>query len=117
MTGHKIYTRVLNLLGYINHDNSITPDAELQGRALHALNQILIDLKQEEVADMDCEINLSQSSIEALIYGVAMILSLSGCDAEINRVFTQIYNSKRSTALSEICVVTDVLPTVIEGEN
>ena len=117
MKGYDIYKRVLNLLGYVNHDDTIATDNELYGRALHALNQVLMDLKQDEVADMDCVINISKPSMEALIYGMAMMLSLSGCDAELNRVFTQIYNSKRSAALSEIGAVTDVLPTVIEGEN
>jgi hypothetical protein len=55
--------------------------------------------------------------MDALVYGVAMILSLIGFDSELNRVFTQIYNSKRSAALNEISAVTDVLPAVVEGES
>ena len=117
MKGHEIYKRVLNLLGYINQDDVITDDSTLYSRALDALNQILLDLKQEEVKDLESDINIPKLSMEALVYGMAMMLSLIGCDNELNRVFTQIYNAKRSAALNEITAVKDVLPTVIEGED
>jgi hypothetical protein len=117
MKGYEIYKRVINLLGYVNQDDSISADNALYRRALYAFNQILVDLKQDEVKDLNCEINIPKASMEALVYGVAMVLSLIGCDAELNRVFTQIYNSKRSAALSESATVVDVLPTVIEGEG
>lgn len=117
MKGYEIYKRVLNLLGYVNQDDAVTADNALYRRAVYVMNQILLDLKQEEVKDLNCDINISKISIEALIYGMAMMLSLTGYDSELNRVFTQIYNSKRSAALSEITAVKDVLPTVIEGED
>ena len=117
MNGNEIYKRVINLLGYINYDDAVTYDTLLHCRALYALNQILVDLKQEEVKDMDVAINIPKASMDALVYGMAMMLSLIGCDSELNRVFTQIYNSKRSAALNEISAVVDVLPTVVEGES
>ena len=117
MKGYEIYKRVLNLLGYINQDDIITSDDALFRRALYAMNQILADLKQDGVKDLNYDINISKSAEEALVYGMAMMLSLIGGDSELNRVFTQVYNSKRSSALSEITAVTDVLPTVVEGED
>ncbi len=117
MKGYEIYKRVLNLLGYENYDDTVTADGTLYRRALYALNQILVDLKQDEVEDLNSVINIPKASMDALVYGVAMILSLIGCDSELNRVFTQIYNSKRSAALNEISAVADVLPTVVEGES
>lgn len=117
MKANDIYKRVINLLGYINYDDAMTDDSALYARALHAINQILVDLKQQEVETMESVIDIPKASVEALVYGTAMMLSLIGCDSELNRVFTQIYNAKRSTALSEISAITDVLPTVIEGEG
>lgn len=117
MKGYEIYKRVLNLLGYVNQDDVITADNTLYRRAIHALNQVLSDLKQEEIADLNCVIEAPKATMEAIVYGMAMMLSLIGCDSELNRVFTQIYNSKRSAALNEVTSVTDVLPTVIEGED
>ena len=117
MKGYDVYKRVINLLGYVNQDDAITSDNALYRRALHVMNQVLVDLKQEEVEDLNCNINLSRVTIDALVYGMAMLLSLIGCDAELNRIFTQIYNSKRAAVLNEITIVTDVLPTVIEGES
>lgn len=117
MKGYEIYKRVLNLLGYINQDDIVTSDEALFRRALYAMNQILADLKQNEMKDLNCDINISKVTEEALVYGTAMMLSLIGGDSELNRVFTQVYNSKRSAALNEITAVTDVLPIVVEGED
>ncbi len=115
MKGYEVYKRVLNLLGYINNDDSITSDSALYKRALYAINQILLDLKQEEIESMNDSINIPKSSVEALIYGVAMLLALIGGDGERNRLFAELYNAKRSAALSEINTVSDVMPNVDGG--
>lgn len=116
MKGNEAYKRVLNLLGYLNNDDSITSDISLYKRALHAFNQILVDLKQQEINGLECEIDIPKASCEALIYGVAMLLSLTSGDSERNRIFTEIYNAKRSAALSNIDAVSDVMPTTFGGE-
>ena len=117
MKGHDVYKRVLNLLGYINNDDNISSDNALYSRALHVINQILIDLKQQEIADMNSEINISAVCGEALIYGVAMLLSLIGGDGNMNSIFTAIYNSKRCAVLNSTDVIVDTLPVVNEGED
>ena len=117
MTGNDLYERVMNLLGYVGNYDSITEDSVLYKRTLHVINQVLIDLKQEEISDMNCTLNMSGAHIEALIYGVAMMLSLIGGDGNLNRIFTDIYNSKRSGVLCETDTVTDLLPTPVEGED
>ena len=117
MTGNDLYERVMNLLGYVGNYDSITEDSVLYKRTLHVINQVLIDLKQEEIGDMNCELNLSGAYIEALVYGVAMMMSLIGGDGNINRIFTDIYNSKRSAVLNETDSIVDLLPTPVEGEG
>ena len=116
MKGHDAYKRVLNLLGYLNNDDLVTSDISLYNRALHAFNQILLDLKKEEISDLSQEINITKAECDALIYGVAMMLSLACGDGERNRIFTDIYNAKRSTVLSGIDTVSDVMPTTVGGE-
>lgn len=115
MKGYEVYKRVLNLLGYMNNDDSITSDNALYKRALYAINQILTDLKQKEIEGMNDSIDISKVGGEALIYGVAMLLSLIGGDGERNRLFTELYNAKRSAALCEINTVSDVMPNVDGG--
>ena len=117
LTGNDLYERVMNLLGYVGNYDSITEDSVLYKRTLHVINQVLIDLKQEEIGDMNCELNLSGAYIEALVYGVAMMMSLIGGDGNINRIFTDIYNSKRSAVLNETDSIVDLLPTPVEGEG
>ena len=117
MNGHNVYERVLNLLGYINKDDEVSVDELLYNRTLHVINQILIDLKQEEINDMNSELNISASCYEALIYGVAMMLSLIGGDGNKNGIFTDIYNSKRCAFLNKTDQIVDTLPVVSEGED
>ena len=115
MKGYDLYKRVLNLLGYMYSDDSITSDNLLYKRALYAINQILSDLDQNEIADMNCEIKLSKPQLDALIYGVAMLLSLIGGDGERNRLFTNLYNAKRGAVLNRVDAVTDAMPKVDGG--
>lgn len=115
MKGYEVYKKVLNLLGYMNNDDSITADSALYKRALYAINQILLDLKQAEIEGMNDVINIPKPSVEALVYGVAMLLSLIGGDGERNRLFTELYNAKRSAALNEVDTVLDVMPNIDGG--
>lgn len=113
--GYDLYKRVLNLLGYMYSDDSITSDNLLYKRALYAINQILSDLGQNEIADMNCEIKLSKPQLDALIYGVAMLLSIIGGDGERNRLFTNLYNAKRGAVLNRVDAVADAMPKVDGG--
>ncbi len=115
MKGYDLYKRVLNLLGYMYSDDGITSDNLLYKRALYAINQILLDLGQNEIEDMNCEINLSKAQLDALVYGVAMMLSLIGGDGERNRLFANIYNAKRGGALNTVDNITDAMPNIDGG--
>ncbi len=116
MKANEVYKRALNLLGYVDSDDTVVPDSALHKRTIHIINQILADLKQNEIENMNAEINISKICLEALVWGVAMLLSISTADADKNRVFTSIYNSKRSAALCETDTVTDKIPNVGLGE-
>ncbi len=116
MKGYEVFKRVLNLLGYINTDDAIGNDNSLYQRSFYLINQILSDLKQKEIENMNDEINIPEKSLEALFYGVAMLLALSNGDGSKNSLFAGIYNSKRSAALSESEKIADNMPKVTWGE-
>ncbi len=116
MKAYEVYKSALSLLGYVDSDDRIVPDNTLYKRAIAIINQTLTDLKQNEIENMNSEINISKSCLEALIWGVAMLLSISTADADKNRVFTSIYNSKRTAALCEAETIEDKLPNVNLGE-
>ncbi len=117
MTGYDVFKRSLNLLGYTDSDDRLSPNNDLYLRSIHIINQIAVDLKQDEISDMNAEINMPQRLTEALPYGVAMLLALSSGDANKNSLFAEIYNAKRASALCEKQTVEDKLPYVVLGED
>ena len=116
MTGYELLKRVLNLLGYVYTDDKITHDSGLYKRSFYIINQILNDLNQAEIEDMNAEIKIPKKSLEALPYGVAMLLALTSGDSNKNHLFTEIYNSKRSAALCQKDNIEDKMPNVTMGE-
>ena len=115
MTGYDIYNKVLNLSGNINHIDDGFSEQIILERMPDIINQICFDLKIPTIKALENEINATEAQIDALCYGAAMLLSLSGGETEKNRLFTQIYNAKRAAVLSEIQKIQDRLPTVSYG--
>lgn len=115
MTGNDVFERVLNLLGYINSYNAKVDKESLLNRAPQIINQICLDLKIPQINRLSDEIDANASAQEALCYGVAMLLALIEGDGDNNKVFADIYNAKRMTALSSKTVIEDKLPTVSYG--
>lgn len=115
MTGYDIYKKTFDLLGY--GDNTYSPKtAEIsEKRCFESLNIILSDLKSDTVKNVSEELSVSPAVSEALIYGVAMLISLGVGDGERNRIFTELYNAKRAAALAAVDHVGDRLPSS-EGE-
>lgn len=116
LKGNDAYKTALNLLGYLNTDDRISPDGEMYKRAVCVINQILIDLKQDKIGGLYDEISITPQAAEALPYGVAMLFALINGDSNKNSLFTEIYNSKRAAALCEIDKITDKMPNVVLGE-
>ena len=116
MTGNDAYKIALNLLGYLNTDDRISPDGDIYKRALYLTNQILANLKQPKITALNDEISITPAAFEALPYGMAMLFALVSGDSSKNSLFTEIYNSKRAAALCEADKVIDRMPNVLLGE-
>ncbi len=115
MTGYDVYKRVLNISGYLNNGEVVVGEQSLTQRMPDIINQICQDLDIPQINSLEDSINAASQKIDALCYGTAMLLSLSEGEIEKNRLFTQIYNSKRMTALSKNEQIVDTLPTTSYG--
>ena len=115
MKGNDIFKRVLNLLGYINSRSVMADSENLLIRALDIINQICLDLKIPQISRLSDEIKADEKALEALCYGTTMLFSLIEGDNAVNKIYTDIYNAKRMTALSSKTVIEDKLPTVSYG--
>ena len=113
MNGYDIYRRVMSLLGYSLPDNP--SDDRRLSRVLHILNQLASDLKLDPVSSVSQEIKATELKAEALCYGCAMLLALAEGDGAKNRLFADIYNAKRASALSGCEIIEDTLPDVGSG--
>ncbi|MBQ6848129.1 MAG: hypothetical protein IJO62_04375 [Clostridia bacterium] len=111
MTGYDIYKRVCSLLGYKDFGNEND-----KGAVFHEmLNQIASDLKLDETKSLSDEIPLTTPQKEAVIYGSAMLLAVSIGDSNCAKLYSELYNCKRSSALSSSDLRVDVLPTPQSG--
>lgn len=114
MTGNDIYLTVTTLLGFSEALSDIHNDIALRERMLVTLNRIGADLcDMPPVKSLNDGINLSSAFCEALIYGVAMLISLTDGDSEKNSIFTSLYNSKRAAAKAQKATVNDTLPKAV----
>ncbi len=115
MTGNDILSRVLNLLGYLNSGTVRSDNDNLLKRAPDIINQICSDLKIKEIVRLSDNIESDKKGLDALCYGTAMIMALVEGDSDKNRMFSDIYNAKRATALSSKEFIEDKLPKISYG--
>lgn len=114
MTGNDIFVTVTTLLGFADTLSDVNSDTSLRERALMALNRIGADLcGMKPIDSLNCSVNINSGYGEALIYGTAMLLSLTDGDSEKNSIFTTLYNAKRTAAKSQIVSVNDALPKAV----
>ena len=66
------------------------------------VNRALADLKMEAVTDVNCEIEADTKTADALVFGVAYYLSVKYCRSDKASFFSDMYNAKRSAALSKV---------------
>ena len=110
---YDIYKRVLILIGEEEIVNMNTDDSALKNRFLTALNEIAEDITGLGVNyDMYSEIALESSAVQALTYGSAMLLSLESGQTETNRIFCELYNSKRAAYMGKTGNIINSIPTV-----
>ncbi len=115
MTGYDIYKRASALLGYNIQNGETAEHSSLTNRLPHLINQILSELKIKEIESLYDKIDASPQKAEAIYYGTAMLIALSESDGTKNQIFADIYNAKRTSALSQTDTVLDVLPSVGSG--
>lgn len=112
MTANDIFERVVALLGYSNSNGSQQGLEVIKSRTVNCVNQILSDLALDiAISDLNDDIMLNKVGLDALVYGVAMLLSLGMGDGEKNVLFAGLYNIKRSAYMSVITERSDVLPS------
>lgn len=114
MTGYDVLKRASVLLrnsGAVELNGT----AELSSQGIEIINQISADLKADGISLLSQQLNITPAKEEALCYGAAMLLALCGGDSGRNKLFAEIYNAKRGTALAETATVADRLPTVTVG--
>lgn len=112
MNGYDIYKKAIKRAG-ISSGNVLSDD--ICDNAKEFINQIAQDLKLSQISSLRDEIDCTNEFAEVLCCGVAMLITLSISDMDKNRIYTDIYNSKRAAVLSEKTAVEDVLPTPSYG--
>ena len=113
MTGYDVYKKACALLGY-SLTESVASDRRSK-RMPDVLSQIGADLKVEIPESLSGEIVIEARKKEAFIYGAAMMLAVTENDSGHTRMFAELYNAKRASALCAKDSVTDTLPTAFDG--
>ena len=113
MTGYDVLKKVCLLLGYSFEEQ--VQSLRFTEKIEEFITHISLDLKIEPVGSLTERIETTSQKREALIYGCAMMLAVSENDGKMATLFADIYNSKRSTALSSKDTRTDVLPVSDTG--
>jgi hypothetical protein len=117
MTGYDIYKKVLSISGYSASDQADFSQQVILERMPDIINQICFDLKIPSISELENIIGATPKQIDALCYGVAMLLAVSEGETEKNKLFAQIYNSKRAAVLCETQSVEDKLPYISYGDD
>lgn len=115
MTGYEVIRRAMNLLGYSAQEGDPCESGKTALKGFEIIKQLTADLRCDCIASLSDSFNISAAKEEALCYGTAMLLALTEGDANKNRIFSEIYNAKRGTALAETAGIVDSLPKVTVG--
>lgn len=113
MKGTEIFKNVCTMLGC--YDYIENTDNGKRAAFVNMINQICADLKIKEITGLSEEIPLEEKQKEALIYGCAMLLSVTLRDAGCAEIYTRLYNSKRAKALCSSDTRADTLPKPFLG--
>lgn len=111
MSGYDIYKKAMSLLGYTDANGDVSGDEGLKKRALDAVNQIGGDLcDMTPLTALTEPVTADRRTLEALPYGVGMLLALGEGDGGKNQLFCELYNAKRASAKASETRICDVLP-------
>ncbi|MCQ2440499.1 MAG: hypothetical protein MJ076_01195 [Clostridia bacterium] len=115
MTGYDIYKKAMLLLGYTDDKGEPQDNGRMYARALNAINQIGDDLCcMPPLSGLFKPVRIPKKALDAIAYGVGMLLSFSDGNSEKNSVLSEIYNAKRAIAKASVSSVKDVLPNTVE---
>lgn len=115
MTGYDIYESAMMLLGYVRADGVLSEDEGIKQRAVFAINAISADIGlKKTIKNLTEELCEEKGCLDAMTYGVCMLLSLGEEDHEKNLAFAKIYNAKRAAVKSGSGKIRDLLPYVGE---
>ncbi|MBQ8202698.1 MAG: hypothetical protein IJZ75_00255 [Clostridia bacterium] len=111
MKGYDFFEESMLLLGYTDSEGKLQDTTGLKSRAVAVINRILCDLGINlSIRRLSDEIEVTQKQKDAVIYGVAMLLAFSDGDGGKNKLFADIYNSKRAAVKGGNDKIRDTLP-------
>lgn len=117
MTGRKMITQALSLLGFAENDGNMQLTQRVMNRALPLVNLVYTDLRRvceldykplESLAD---EIELPQKAMDVFACGLAGYIAQSEGDDNAQYFWSSEYQTRR-TKLSTVTEYKDALPTV-----
>ncbi len=116
MTGYDAVNRALLLLGTSDEDYRLRRDGPSTAVLLEAVNRIGDELfGMPGISVLSEEISSDSKTLNALVYGVAMLLALVMGSDEQNRIFARLYDMSRARLKSCSVSIKDVLPIAKEG--
>ncbi len=115
MTGYEICKKAFLRLG-LEGQNEVVLHKNTSFRDLEFINQIAEDLKLSPLEEMSAVPSWSYEELQAVICGVAMLLSFSEGENSKNQLYTSIYNAKRAALLGKVEKIEDTLPNAESGE-
>ncbi len=110
MNGYEVYKKALSLMGQEDYTGESIEDIGLAKKALNSIETICLDLEIKPPKSLSEEITADAVVCDACVWGVAMLLSLGLGDTQANRLFCDIYNSKRAYIKSKSEKIKDTLP-------
>ncbi len=109
MTVKECFDSARLLLGYqLNEDSAAEYPFELD--ALFFFNCIYFELTGSTLQSVDCTISASPAVLDALPYGIAMLLALYVGDTAKQNFLADIFGAKRTKCRAGLSKIKDVLP-------
>ena len=115
MNGYEICKKAFLMMGFDN-GNEIMLHNHNSARDFEMINQIASDLKLVCPNELSDETGWSDEETQAVISGVAMLLSFIEGEIVKNQWFTSVYNAKRAALLGRVEKIEDTLPVGESGD-
>lgn len=116
MTGSKVYSQALGLLGYAENNGNAQLTQRVTNSAVPLLNLVYNDLRcicgltEQRIESLSQEITLPEKALDICICGLASYIAQTENDDSAQAFWSAEYQSRR-TILSRISEIKDVLPT------